>query len=207
MIRSPRFGRRFGGRTPTRPAPVGEAPAPEMAISGYTDECLIAGYLRFDADRLTDLLNGHAELRLRDVLVEVLADGQLLELPDYVVRRDELVAVQGVGPRGSAAQRLRTSVHPVRMTSGPFLVWGHLHAPPGADPLASVRHRFPMVPLTEARIEYDRAGERREERVATLIVNRDLVESIQAVPESAILAPEASLDPYRGLLARGLGRS
>ena len=49
------------------------------------------------------------------------------------------------------------------MKVGPYEVQGFLHGLPGADPVASIRRRKPMIPLTDARIEYVVNGEPRED--------------------------------------------
>jgi hypothetical protein len=46
-----------------------------------------------------------------------------------------------------------------------------------------------MVPLTEARIGYVLRGERRETKVETLIVNRELIEWVEQVVPDQVVFP------------------
>jgi len=156
--------------------------APLVSFEAFVAEHRVYGWVRLDADRLTDLLNAHEELLLANVLVEHLGTGRTISADEAMVRRSELVAVRASGPRGDAALRRETVPHAVVVESGPYRIGGFIHAAPGIAPELRVRGGEPMVPLTEAWIELrsDDAVTRR--RVGTIIVNRDLATRIELVP-------------------------
>ncbi len=180
------------------------ARAPEVDFVAYAEDCRVFGHVRLTADRLTDLLNEHEEYLLVDVLVERLADGAVFEAKEVLVPRDELLAVHAAGPRGAPGRRTRARPFPIAMKIGPYTVRGHLHALPGTDPIASLRRRKPMVPLTEAWVQYQLAGELHHGRTGTLIVNRYLCEWVQLVADEDVVLPELPIETKPGLFAKDL---
>jgi hypothetical protein len=168
----------------------------QIEFMAYAGDCRVAGHVELTGERLTDMLNDSPSLRLRDVLLESLEDGRLLELADMELHRDEVFAVEAVGPRGEASRRLRTRSHRMQVSLGPYLVMGQLHTMPGADPMNSILRRDPMVPLTNATIGYTISGQTMMRDVETLIVNRELADWINpaagehlAFPDTPILTP------------------
>jgi len=168
------------------------ADLPLVSFDAFVAGHRVFGWVRLDADRLTDLLNDHEELVLVNVMVEHLADGATVSADEAVVRRADLIAVRASGPRGEASRREDTRPHPVIVESGPYRIGGHVHAAPGVGPARRIRGREPMIPLTEAWIEYRSGDELRRRRVGTIIVNRDL---------AARIDPVAELDVEPGALA------
>src|SRR5439155_24254916 len=85
----------------------------------------------------------------------------------------------------------RANEHQPRGTRNPrvavqarhYMIGGYVDAGPGVDPIGSLRERPPMIPLTEAWIEYWSGGQRKRQWVGTLVVNRDLTDSIRLVTE------------------------
>lgn len=185
-----------------RPAPerIGEPDGAEVEFAAYAEDCRIFGFLRLDAERLSDALNEHERVDLTDVLVVALDDGHGREEQALTVERDELLAVRAAGPRGNPARRGRTRPHPVTLQTGPYTIHGHFHALPGADPMKLLRLRKPMVPLTEAWIEYVAAGQTHRARVGTIIVNRHLVDWIRPSRDDEVGLPdlpaETAPDPH-----------
>ncbi len=200
--------RQLRGAAPISPAaaerpaaePRGEPEGAEVEFAAYAEDCRIFGFLRLDAERLSDALNEHARLELSDVLVVALDDGRGREEHALIVERDELLAVRAAGPRGNPARRGRTRPYPVTLQTGPYTIHGHLHTLPGADPMQLLRRRKPMVPLTEAWIEYTAAGETHRARVGTIIVNRPLLDWIRPSRDDEVLLPdlpaETAPDPH-----------
>lgn len=181
------------------PAPRPTLP-PEVEFIGYAEDCLFRGHVRMNADRLSDLLNDHDEYQLVDVLVEDLAGDRTIQLRDIVIARDELLLVQVVGPRGDRGRRVRTRQHPLAMQVGPYQVRGYLHALPGIDAVSSFRHRRPMVPLTEAWIEYRHGDTHQRRQVATVVVNRQQVDWVVDSPEPEVEMPDLFVQPDKGPL-------
>lgn len=203
MIRS--LGRRlrllFGERADPTDAGVDPAthpyvPAPPVIdFVAYGEDCLISGRIRLPADRLTDLLNEHDEYELVEVLVEPLDGSGATEVPSIIVARDDVLMVQATGPRGARGRRQRTRPWPMAMGIGPYRVLGHLHVLPGANPVAAMRRRRPIVALTDARIELTVGGVLQQRTVGTLLVNREQVDWVAQVDDGALGAAEPPAIP------------
>lgn len=163
--------------------PDAVADAPLVRFMAYGNSYRVFGWVGLHADRLTDLLNAHDELHLAEVEIESLEDGITQSVDEIVIHRRELVAVHATGPRGDEARRQRTRTHPIAVQAGNYLIGGHLHSDPGADPIASVGGRPAMLPLTDAWIEYWSGGERKHHSTGTIIVNRDEADWIRVVTD------------------------
>lgn len=178
------------------------AEAPQIEFVAYSEDSLVSGRLRLDADRLTDLLNQHDEYLLVDALVESLTDGYAVEVKEVLVNRDELLLVHAVGPRGNAGRRQRTRPHAMALQTGPFHVRGYLHVLPGADPLLALRRRKPMVPFTDAWIEYQSGAVRQRRRVGAVVVNRELIDWIVPAVDEEVELPDLPLNAEKGPLVK-----
>jgi hypothetical protein len=161
--------------------------APLVRFVAYAREHRLFGWVHLHAERLTDLVSTHRELELSDVEIESLEDGRTRAVDRVVIDVGELVAVHASGPRGDASLRQRTRMHPVAMQSGSYMIGGHLHAPPGADPVRSFRERPGMIPLTDAWIEYWSGGRRTKHAIGTIIVNRDAAEWVRTVTDDELI--------------------
>lgn len=177
---------------------------PLVDFVAYAEDCTLSGRIRLRSDRLTDMLNDHEELQLVDVLVQSLADREAVEVREVVVPRDELLSVHATGPRGDQARRTRTRQTHVAITAGPYQVSGYLHTAPFLDALAALHRRGPMVPLTDAVIDYAVGGEWQRHRIGTLIVNRGAIDHIVETPEQDMTVIER-LPADRDLAASELG--
>jgi hypothetical protein len=184
--------------TPDRepePAPI----TSEVEFAAYSEDCRIFGFWRHGAERLSDALNAFVEYRLYDVLLAALSDGRTSDARELLVRRDEILAVRAAGPRGNVARRARTRPSPVTLQSGPYTIHGYLHGPPGADAVRQINRRRPMVPLTEAWIEYPAAGELHRARVGQIIVNHEVLDWIRHSRDEEVQVPglpvERAIDP------------
>lgn len=170
----------------------------EVEFSAYTADCRLFGFLRLAGERLSDALNELEELHLDSVLVVALEDNRAIEMRQLVVSRDELIAVRASGPRGNAARRIRTRPSPVAVKAGAYMIRGYVHGPPGGDPLRRFRGSRPMVPMTEAWIEYESGGRQHRARVGPLIVNTAFVDWVERAKETDVrvdLPVEMRIDP------------
>ena len=159
---------------------VGEsADLPEVDFVAYSTSERLSGRVRLDSARLTDMLNAHNEYVLVDALAERLPEGGSMVVPEILVRRNELALVRAGGPRGDRARRIPTTRHRLVMRSGRYVVAGVLHSRVGENPLAALRRRDPMVPLTDAAILFRVGPNIVEEPGGTVVVNRDLVEWVR----------------------------
>lgn len=156
---------------------------PLLQFEAFWGDARLFGTIRLEFDRLTDLLNAHRSLQLHEAAFEKLGDGSTRRAEDIIVPRSQLVAVVASGPRGDPALRRWTRSHPVAVQSGAFLIAGHAHALPGTDPIRSIHERPPMVPLTDAWLEYWPNGRLERQWIGTIIFNRDLSTSIRLVEE------------------------
>lgn len=176
--------------------------APEVDFVAFAEDCRLFGRTRLDGDRLTDMLNAHDEFELVDVLVETLSGDKQVNTRRVVVNRDEVLVVLATGPRGDSGRRQRTRPHPVAIQIGPYLVRGYLHALPGADPITTARRRKPMIPLTDAWIQYQSNGTLQHERATTLVVNRELADWIQLAADEEVEFPSLPVTGPAGPLLK-----
>jgi len=151
----------------------------EIAFVAYTSDERLSGRVRLDASRLSDMLNDHDEYLLVEALAERLPKGGSLVVSEILIRRGELSLVHAFGPRGDRTQRIPTDRHRIVLRAGRYLVSGRLHSGRGEDPLASLRARRPMVPLTDAMIEFRRGGDVVQEPTGTIVVNREHVDWVR----------------------------
>jgi hypothetical protein len=175
-------------------APSGPPPLPVVGLTVYTGDSLAFGYLPLTAGRVTDLMNEHESFEFVDTYLESLEDRHGLSLHTIAIARDEILAVAVAGPRGDPARRTRTRPIPVELRIGPYDVRGNIHVVPGTDPLISFRSRRPMVPLTEATIEWETPDGRRIARWGTVVVNRLLTDWI-APARRDVRPPDLNLVP------------
>lgn len=157
----------------------GAADLPEIDFVAYSTSERLSGRVRLDSARLTDMLNAHLEYVLVDALAERLPEGGSMVVPEILVGRHELALVRAGGPRGDRSLRIPTTTHRLVLRTGRYLVAGRLHSIAGEDPLAALRARDPMVPLTDAAIMFRVGPDIVEEPGGTIVVNRDLVEWVR----------------------------
>lgn len=177
---------------------------PMVDFVAYAEDCILSGRIRLRADRLTDMLNDHEEVHLVDVMVQSILEPEAVEIKEVVVPRDELLLVHATGPRGDLSRRTRTRQTYVTINTAPYVVRGNLHAVPFLDAVAGLPRRGPMVPLTEAVVDYPMAGEWRRQRVATVIVNRRAIDNVSESVEHDGSVPDPLLPDEPDALRPGL---
>lgn len=168
---------------PVEAEPAHDEPAP-IDFVAYAADCLLAGVIRLDAARLTDLLNGSDEIELMDAVFHGLADGRVVEVERATLTRADLIAVKAGEPRGNEAQRRPTRQHPVALGAGPYAIHGYVHARAGVDPMIDLGRRPAMLPLTDAVIRYQAPTGWCSDLAGTLIVNRDAAEWMRPASEA-----------------------
>jgi len=169
----------------------------------FSGDCLIRARLTMFGDRLTDMLNAQPRYTLSKVKLESLEDGHVFEIDSLPIDRSDLHAVVATGPRGR--EKRRVALEPTRMQVGigPYTILGQLHGQPGADPIVTVMKRDPMLPLTNATIAFNRAGNVVAQDVPALIINRELVEWIAPTADEAEHFPDTPVrSPYGLSLAK-----
>ncbi len=164
---------------------------------GFTGDTRISGQIPLADDRLTDMLNSVARIVVRGASIEEIDHGRI-EGGDVMVPCGEFLAVAGTGRRGLESLRRHTVTREVRIGLGRYVVTGKLHVEPGVHeasqggrPDELLAGRDLLVPLTDANIDYDRAGKPCAEAWETLLVNRARASWIEAVePEEEELEEE-----------------
>ncbi len=167
--------------------------APFIRFAAYVASRRVFGWVRLHEHRLTDLLNAHDELHLLDVGLESLPNGWPGTIDEVIIRRRDLIAILASGPRGDPTRRQATRSHPIAIQSGSYLICGYLHVPAGIEPLSNAMTRPPMIPLTDASIEYWVHGKREHQATGTIIVNRDATDAIRVVTHEDLI--EGNLRP------------
>lgn len=183
-------------RQPGVPAPIPETETldvPELEFVAYAEDGFLSGRIRMDSARLSDMLNEHDEYLLQDVLAEQIPDGVTTLIAEFLVRRDELLLVHATGPRGDRELRTRTIARAMTIQTGPYLVTGDVHTSAGIDPLLFFRRRRPMVPLTNASIQYSTATGPVCRDVDAIVVNRDLVDWVRVAEPGAVARDQGDL--------------
>ncbi len=156
----------------------------------YADDCRVSGSIELGPDeRLTDALNERTEIRIVDAALVAYSDGRIVNLDELTLSREELVAVEAIGPRGPEDRRIHTVRHRLEVHLGGYAVLGHLHTHPGGQPLVAIGRRLAMVPLTTATIAYNDATGLQVRDIDTLIVNRELADWVRADPEDLVAFP------------------
>jgi hypothetical protein len=161
---------------------------PLVGFEAFLSAQRIFGWVRLDAHRLTDLLNAHDLLHLENVHVEDLRDGSTVAADETSLPRSEIIAVIASGPRGDPIRRATTQRHAVAVESGIYRIGGCVHAAAGVDPAVRWQDGGPMVPLTEAWLEYRSGDGYRRDSLDTVIVNRRRVTRIQLGERPAIMS-------------------
>jgi hypothetical protein len=164
---------------------------PLVDFVAYADDCTLSGRIRLQADRLTDMLNDHEELQLVDVMVQSLVDREAVEVREVVVPRDDLLLVHGTPPRGDLTRRTRTRQTYVVIEAGPYVVRGYLHSAPFLDAVAALQRRGPMIPLTDAVVDFRIEDEWHRQRVGTVLVNRLAIDRVDETSELDASVPDA----------------
>ena len=173
-------------------ASAGPPPVSLVELTLYAADCVARGRLALTAERVTDLMNERAEYEFVDAFVQSFQDEDQMPVSTLIIARDEILAVGVTGPRGDPSRRKRTRALPVELRVGRYDVTGNIHVVPGADAVSGFGRGRIMVPLTEATIAYDSAGERFLTCVGTILVNARLTDWIGAATRSDVRPPEGA---------------
>ena len=184
--------------------PATTVAGPEIEFAGYAEDCRVFGFMRLAGDRMTDMLNDQATYALTDAMVVRLDTGAATQVTDLVVEREEILAVRASGPRGDPARRSRRRPFPMTLQAGPYVVHGYVHGIPGGDPIREIRRRPPMVPFTEAWIEYVSGGQHHRARVGTVIVNREAWDWIRQSRDEEVRLPDLPAETKPDPLAKDM---
>lgn len=160
---------------------------PRVDFTAYAADCRIAGHVLLTESRLSDMLNRHGQFVVTDAIVTSYVGTPDLQLTDVSLYRDDLFAVLLTGPRGDQQKRRATEAMALGIKLGPYLVRGHIHVTPGADPVAAYKRGREMIALTDGWIlradgtdGTDGTGGQKV-RVSALLVNRLLGEWVTPV--------------------------
>jgi hypothetical protein len=165
-------------------------------LTAYALDCVVRGVVDVPQGRLSDFLGEAQDLSFEHARLTALDDGRVLELPSLTIHLDELCLVVIEGDRGDANKRIRTIAHRYVAQVGPYDVTADLHTIPTADPLAWLRRRGQMVPMTQGVVEFRLGGAPIAAEAPVVAVNRDHIVSLQDAfggtrPADADLSPAA----------------
>jgi hypothetical protein len=177
----------------------GEMARPDRmaSVTVYAEDCVVSGELELGPSRLSDLLNDRTEIQLVRVTARSLIDGSIVETDELHVAGDDLLAVEIEAGRGDPARRRRTRQFPLVVRFGPYVARGYFHALPGADPIDSFRRRPAFVPLTDVRLEYGVGTNLTRTHAGTLLINRELADSVDAGVDDAVEVPDLPVDELK----------
>ena len=169
-------------------------------FQGYAGDCTIAGQIETDGLRLSDALDRADQVVIHEATLHSLAGAQAMYAGEMVLRRDDLFAVEALGPSGSEQRRVRMVRHALRVELGPYTVFGEVHTLPGVQPLRTLLVRRTMVPLTNCLVHFQRGGADEFRRAPLLIVNGSLIRHVEMATtdqlenELAALAADPGFD-------------
>jgi hypothetical protein len=147
----------------------------------YAGDCQVAGSTTLaDGERLSDILNREPTIVVEGARLTSHADGHTIDVGEIVLERDDLFAIEALGPRGDTARRIHTVPHRLEVRLGPYTILGQLHTLPGGRPLVAIGQRSPMIPLTNATIAFNGTDGVEAMDVETLIINRSLADWVRA---------------------------
>jgi hypothetical protein len=164
------------------------------SVTVYAEDCILSGDLMLGQSRLSDLLNDRTGQTLSNVSAMSLADRSIVDLDELTVSAEEILAVETDAGRGDQSRRRRTRQFPLVIRLGPYVARGYFHALPGADPVDSFRRRPAFVPLTDVRLEFTLGAELARTHASTLLVNRDLADSVDEGVDDSVELPELPID-------------
>ncbi len=161
----------------------------QVEFRGYGVDFIVVGSVELRGSRLSDMVNEVETIDLHGAVLEGLEDMARVDVAQYSIRRDELLAIAAPGPRGSHHRRLATTGHRVQAQLGPYNVLGRLHTRHGG----SVRRRLgmggPMLPLTDATIAYVIGGILEVRDLPTVLINRELASWVRDEEADQLLLP------------------
>ena len=150
-----------------------------VELIAFTADRRIRGAIPLADDRLSDMLNSVPRVVVRGADVRDVVGSAPDQIADVTIAVGSIVAVLASGRRGVETRRRRTDLHRARIGLVRYVVSGWLHVPAGSpaslgsrEPQVVLAGRDILVPLTEATITYDRAGETVSEQFETILVNR-----------------------------------
>ena len=170
----------------------------------FTSDRRLSGRIMLADDRLSDMLNAVPRLVVRDAQVDELNDDRTPRLADVTIAVGEMLVVVGSGPRGNEQLRKKWLKRRVSIGIGRFVVEGDLGypteepLPESSDPTVVLENRDLLVPLTEAKVTYDRLGSLVTETFETVLVNRSRASWIDIAQEVFVDEPDAGPDVADG---------
>jgi hypothetical protein len=160
----------------------------------FADDCVIEAKLVLEMDRLSDLIAQSDDFEIEDVVVIALDDGRALTTSAVKTSRHDFTAIAASGPRGNAARRVRTRLHPVRTRVGPYDILGYLHTPPSAYRFSGAVRRT-VVPLTSVRLRYRVGSKDVEQMFDALLINGDRIGWVQQATNADLSIGDVALTP------------
>jgi hypothetical protein len=157
--------------------------APLEPVELYTKTAMVFGMVEPEGRRLSDMLNSNSRLAIRDARSTSLHDEVDGSEGDgwTALAIDDILLVmppEHVSPR---QLRIHRRQHRVRITTGPYVVIGNAHVPPGVGLDAYALHkRINFLAVTQAAV-YSNVDPALERMARVVLVNIRTVEELTEV--------------------------
>jgi hypothetical protein len=167
-------------RTQTAAAELAVEDAPLEPVELYTKTGMVFGYVEPEGRRLSDMLNAGSHLAIRDARSTSLhlgingteGDGWMPMATDEILL---VMPPEHVSPRQLKIHRRQ---HRVRITTGPYVVVGNAHVPPGVGLDAyALQKRIKFLAVTQAAV-YSTVDPALERMARVVLVNVGTVEEL-----------------------------
>jgi hypothetical protein len=156
---------------------------PLEPVELYTKTAMVYGMVEPEGRRLSDILNANSHLAVRDprsTSMHYGVDGSEGEGWTPIVT-DEILLVMPPEHASPRQLRVHRRQHRVRITTGPYVVVGNAHVPPGVGLDAyALQKRIKFLAVTQAAV-YSNADPALERMAPVVLVNVRTVEDLTEV--------------------------
>jgi hypothetical protein len=156
---------------------------PLEPVELYTTSSMVVGMVEPEGRRLSDILNANSHLAIRDARSTSLHDGvDGSEGEGWMpLATDDILLVMPPEHLSPRQLRIHRRQHRVRITTGPYVVIGNAHVPPGVGLDAyALQKRINFLAVTQAAV-YSTVDPALERMAQVVLVNIRTVEELTEV--------------------------
>jgi hypothetical protein len=164
-----------------------------IQFRGYAADCTVNGQLEVSDTRLSDMLSRAEHIAVENAVLDSLDGTRSVPAGLLLLQRDELHAVDAGPGAGDPQRRVRTVRHMLRLNAGPYVIFGEMHARPGADALRFFHTRRGFVPLTDCHVIVRSESGATVDTADVLVVNSELVDALNQTTQADMQAELAML--------------
>lgn len=157
--------------------------APLEPVELYTKTSMVFGMVEPEGRRLSDILNSNSHLAIRDPRSTSMHHGVDGSEGDgwTPLATDEILLVMPPEHESTRQLRVHRRQHRVRISTGPYVVIGNAHVPPGVGLDAyALQKRIKFLAVTRAAV-YSNADPALERMARVVLVNIRTVEELTEV--------------------------